>query len=82
MSHSSSPSEASDFFDQNILPCTDQNACTFDDDHVEVMQLSRAFPEETIFRRYDPALKADHSSTKWVCFPEYSFSLGELVHPS
>ncbi|KAD3336742.1 hypothetical protein E3N88_32261 [Mikania micrantha] len=76
MSHSSSPSEASQFLDQNILPCTGQNACTFDDDHIKVMQLSQAFPEETVFLRYDPALKADHSSSKWVCFPEYPFSLG------
>ncbi|KAD7477442.1 hypothetical protein E3N88_00580 [Mikania micrantha] len=69
-------SEASDFVDQNVLPYTDQNACIFDDDHIEVMQSSRAFSEETVFRRYDPALKADHSSNKWVCFPEYPFSLG------
>ncbi|KAC9540714.1 hypothetical protein E3N88_45661 [Mikania micrantha] len=76
MSNSISSSEASDFIDQKVLPYTDQNACIFDDDHIEVMQVSQAFPEETVFRRYNPALKADHSSSKWVCFPEYPFSLG------
>ncbi|KAD4180002.1 hypothetical protein E3N88_28593 [Mikania micrantha] len=75
MSNSQSSSEANDFFDQNILPYTDQNVCTFDDDHIDAMQLSQAFLEETIFRRFDPALKPDHSSLTWVCFPEYPFSL-------
>ncbi|KAL8199461.1 hypothetical protein R6Q57_013029 [Mikania cordata] len=43
---------------------------------LHVRKLSQAFPKETIFRRFDPALKADHSSPTWICFLGYPFSLG------
>ncbi|KAD3641037.1 hypothetical protein E3N88_30260 [Mikania micrantha] len=66
MSNSNSSSESDEFLDQNILPYTEQNVCIFDDDYINSMQLSQAFPEEATFRRFDPALKAGHSSSSWV----------------
>ena len=74
--NTSSSDDNSNFRDLGILPFDDQNTNVFDESHIQLLKLSKSFPDNAVFHHYDPLLKADHASDKWVCFPEYPFTLG------
>ncbi|KAD3338112.1 hypothetical protein E3N88_33633 [Mikania micrantha] len=79
-SSSSSDFDSDDFTDQNILSLNRQNRNVLNDDRIDLLRLSKTFPDETIFHHFSKNLKADHVSPTWTCFPEYPFTLG-LKYP-
>ena len=50
--------------------------CTFDSGYLSALETFGTFPEGTVFRPYDRELRSDASSTEWLCFNAFPFSLG------
>ncbi|MFS8007660.1 hypothetical protein Hanom_Chr14g01263671 [Helianthus anomalus] len=50
--------------------------CIFDSAHLSALQTSGIFPEGTVFRPYDREIRSDMTSTEWLCFNAFPFTLG------
>ncbi|KAJ0752622.1 hypothetical protein HanPI659440_Chr09g0326451 [Helianthus annuus] len=64
------------FIQQNLLKNPEKEVCAFDNADIEALRVSGAFPDGTVFRPFDRSIRSDVSSTDWVCFQAYPFSLG------
>ncbi|KAM0060978.1 hypothetical protein Hdeb2414_s0004g00130531 [Helianthus debilis subsp. tardiflorus] len=73
---SSSGDSASTFLPQNLLQYPEKEWCSFDSAHLSALQSSGIFPEGTVFRPYDREIRSDMSSTEWLCFNAFPFTLG------
>ncbi|KAM0047082.1 hypothetical protein Hdeb2414_s0009g00324311 [Helianthus debilis subsp. tardiflorus] len=73
---SSSGDSAPTFTPQNLLQYSEKECCTFDGAYLSALQTSGIFPEGTIFRPYDRELRSDMSSTEWLYFNAFPFTLG------
>ncbi|KAF5810431.1 hypothetical protein HanXRQr2_Chr04g0169341 [Helianthus annuus] len=73
---SSSGDSAPTFMPQNLLQYPEKEWCTFDSAYLSALQTSGIFPDDTIFRPYDRELRSDMSSTEWLCFNAFPFTLG------
>ncbi|KAJ0846930.1 hypothetical protein HanRHA438_Chr15g0730451 [Helianthus annuus] len=74
--HSQTGESSESFVQQNLLKNPEKEICAFDNTDIAALRASGAFPDGTIFRPFDRAIRSDISSTDWVCFPAYPFSLG------
>ncbi|KAJ0715398.1 hypothetical protein HanPI659440_Chr13g0500681 [Helianthus annuus] len=68
--------DAETFTQQNLLKNPEKEICAFDNADIAALRASGAFPDNTVFRPFDRSIRSDVSSTEWVCFPAYPFSLG------
>ncbi|KAJ0770648.1 hypothetical protein HanPI659440_Chr07g0260091 [Helianthus annuus] len=73
---SSSGDSAPTFTPQNLLQYPEKEWCTFDSGYLSSLQTSGIFLDGTIFRSYDRELRSVMSSTKWLCFNVFLFTLG------
>ncbi|MFS7953818.1 hypothetical protein Hanom_Chr07g00623061 [Helianthus anomalus] len=73
---SSSGNSAPTFSPQNLLQYSEKEWCTFDSAYPSALQTSGIFPEGTLFRPYDRELRSDMSSTEWLGFIAFPFTLG------
>ncbi|KAM0002115.1 hypothetical protein Hdeb2414_s0341g00872111 [Helianthus debilis subsp. tardiflorus] len=64
------------FVQQNLLKNPEKEICAFDNANIAALIASGAFPDSAIIRPFDRSIRSDISSTDWVCFPAYPFSLG------
>ncbi|KAM0036641.1 hypothetical protein Hdeb2414_s0014g00428831 [Helianthus debilis subsp. tardiflorus] len=61
---------------QNLLQYLEKEGCAFDSAYLSALQTSGIFPNDTILRPYDRELRLDMSSTEWLCFNAFPFTLG------
>ncbi|KAF5803202.1 hypothetical protein HanRHA438_Chr06g0277881 [Helianthus annuus] len=73
--------ESSETFDQqNLLNHPKKEICAFDNADIAALRVSGAFPDKAIIKPFDQTVRSDVSSSEWICFPAYPFSLG-LQYP-
>ncbi|MFS7925319.1 hypothetical protein Hanom_Chr04g00283401 [Helianthus anomalus] len=61
---------------QNLLQYPEKELCTFDSTYLSALQTSGIFPDGTVFRPNDRELRSNMSSTEWLCFNAFPFTLG------
>ncbi|KAJ0580604.1 hypothetical protein HanRHA438_Chr04g0169631 [Helianthus annuus] len=64
------------FVQQNFLKNPEKETCAFDNADIAALRASGAFPDGSVIRPFDRSIRSDVSSTNWVCFLAYPFSLG------
>ena len=74
--HSQTGESSETFTQQNLLKNPEKEVCAFDNADIAALRASGAFPDNTVFRPFDRSIRSDVSSTDWICFPAYPFSLG------
>ncbi|KAJ0935388.1 hypothetical protein HanRHA438_Chr03g0118771 [Helianthus annuus] len=64
------------FVAQNLLQNPEREICTFDNVDIAALRSSGAFPDGDIIRPYDRRVRSDVSSSEWLCFLAFPFSIG------
>ncbi|KAJ0801262.1 hypothetical protein HanPI659440_Chr03g0115311 [Helianthus annuus] len=64
------------FVNQNLLKNPEKEICSFDNADNAALRASGAFSDKAVIRPFDRTLWSDVSSSEWICFPAYPFSLG------
>ncbi|MFS7938973.1 hypothetical protein Hanom_Chr05g00446121 [Helianthus anomalus] len=64
------------FTAQNLLQNPEREVCTFDNAYLSALRSSGIFLDGAVFRPFDRDLQLDASSTEWLCFLAFPFTLG------
>ena len=64
------------FVSQGLLQYPEKEVCTFNSGYITALETSGTFPEGAEFRPFDRELRSDASSSEWLCFNAFPFTLG------
>ena len=64
------------FVSQGLLQYPEKEVYTFDSGYITALETSGTFPEGAEFRPFDRELRSDASSSEWLCFNAFPFTLG------
>ncbi|KAF5767404.1 hypothetical protein HanXRQr2_Chr14g0623961 [Helianthus annuus] len=73
---SSSGDSIPTFTAQDLLQNPEREICSFDNVDIAALRSSGAFPDGAIFRPFDRYLRSEVSSSEWLCFLAFPFTLG------